>query len=176
MKIKDSKAPAAIRALDGPFEPLFCGAKDYSNVIYMNGAEQLHSILIHIGRHSLASKGASGGGIAHEQNKADFCGRCTLRRSSCFSSNVWRYRRSGGTNQQSRYRKRFSFAGSVLRLLSPSSSSLQVLSPSPSSSLLVAPRPSPLPLVVKKGGPRRHSCRYSFSRPKLPLSFPDDDD
>jgi hypothetical protein len=58
LKVKSPKAPATTRALDGPFEPLFCGAKDYSNVIYMNGAEQLHSILIHIGRPSLASKGA----------------------------------------------------------------------------------------------------------------------
>jgi hypothetical protein len=132
--------------------PLSCGARDYSNVIYMNGAEQLHSILIHIRRHTLASKGASGGGSAHEQSKTDLSGCCTLRRSSRFSPNVWRYRGSGGANRQSRHRERFSFAG-LLRVLSPSPSSLQVLSPSPSSPLLVAPRLSPLRLVVKRGGP-----------------------
>src|SRR5215475_9263997 len=82
------------------------------------------------------------GGNPHEQ-KTDLDGCCTLRRSSCFSSNVWRLRRSGRANQQSRYRERFSFDGS-LQVLSPSPSSLRV----PPSSLLVAPRPSPLPLVV----------------------------
>jgi hypothetical protein len=32
--------------------------RDYSNVIYMNGGEHLHSILIHIRRHSIARKSA----------------------------------------------------------------------------------------------------------------------
>jgi hypothetical protein len=58
LKIKNSKAAAATRAGRNFL-------KDYSNVIYMNGAEDLCSILIHIRRDSLASKGASGGGNAH---------------------------------------------------------------------------------------------------------------
>src|SRR5262249_54196572 len=102
----------------------------------MNGCKHLHSILVHIGRHSIAHQCICGGN-AHEQ-KADFGCCCSLRRSPCLSSNVWRLRRSGGANRQSRYRERFSFDGS-----------LQVLSPSPSSSLLVAPRLSSLPLVVR---------------------------
>jgi hypothetical protein len=40
--------------------------EDYSNVIFMNGGEQLHSILIHIRRHSVEHKGAFCGGNAHE--------------------------------------------------------------------------------------------------------------
>lgn len=75
----------------------------------------------------------------HAQNNTDSFGRCTLRRSPCFSSNVCRFRRSGGVNRQSRYRKRRSFDSPLLR----------VLSPSPSPSLLVALWPSPLPLVMK---------------------------
>src|SRR5262249_6983989 len=34
-------------------------SEDYSNVIYMNGCEQLHSILIHMSRHSIAHQSAS---------------------------------------------------------------------------------------------------------------------
>ena len=75
----------------------------------------------------------------HAQNNTDSFGRCTLRRSPRFSSNVCRFRRSGGLNRQSRYRKRRSFDSPLLR----------VLSPSPSPSLLVALWPSPLPLVMK---------------------------
>jgi thiamine phosphate synthase YjbQ (UPF0047 family) len=32
--------------------------RDYSNVIYMNGGEHLHSILIHLRRHNIACKSA----------------------------------------------------------------------------------------------------------------------
>jgi hypothetical protein len=32
--------------------------RDYSNVIYMNGGEHLHSILIHIRQHSIARNSA----------------------------------------------------------------------------------------------------------------------
>ena len=81
----------------------------------------------------------------HAQNNTDSFGRCTLRRSPCFSSNVRRFRRSGGVNRQSRYRKRRSFDSPLLR----------VLSPSPSPSLLVALWPSPLPLVMKGAQVRR---------------------
>src|SRR5215470_15011486 len=110
----------------------------------MNGGEQLHSTLFRSGGAALQ---CICGGNAHEQNKTNSCGCCTLWRSSRFSSNVRCFRRPSGANWQSRHRERFSFEG-LLWVLSPSPSSLRLLSPSPSSSLLVAPRLSPLPLVV----------------------------
>src|SRR6476620_12307208 len=116
----------------------------------MNGREQLHSIVIHIRRHSIEHKGAFCGGNAHEQNKTNICGCCNLWRTSCFSSNVWRFRRSDSANRQSSERDRFSFRSLLRRVLSSPLPSLRVLSspilPSlrvlswPLSSLLVALR------------------------------------
>jgi hypothetical protein len=109
------------------------------NVIFMNGGEQLHSILIHIRRHSVEHKGAFCGGNAHEQNKTNICGCCNLWRPSCFSSNVWRFRRSDSANRQSSERDRSSFRSLLRRVLSSPLPSLRVLS-WPLSSLLVALR------------------------------------
>ena len=52
--------------------------KHYSNVIYMNGAEQPRSILVHMARHIQAASCAKRiycGGNAHEKTKTVFC-RC----------------------------------------------------------------------------------------------------
>jgi hypothetical protein len=98
----------------------------------------------------------------HAQNNTDSFGRCTLRRFPCFSSNVCRSRRSGGVNRQSRYRKRRSFDGPLLRVLS-----------SPSPSLLVALWPSPLPLVMKGAQVRRavKVTVYTTDRSSRPSIF-----
>jgi hypothetical protein len=103
--------------------------KDYSNVIFMNGGEQLHSILIHLRRHSVEHKGAFCGGNAHEQNKTNICGCCNLWRPSCFSSNVWRFRRSDSANRQSSERDRSSFRSLLRRVLSSPLPSLKLPKP-----------------------------------------------
>jgi hypothetical protein len=99
-----------------------------------------------------------------------------LRRSSRFSSNVWRYRGSGGANRQSRHRgtifvRRFTTAIITIAIITTDTITIAII-------VTVG---GAMAIVIAVGGKERRAVKRLvsyrltlFSRPKSPLSFSED--